>query len=417
MKPYTKLFKENHIGNVQYTDWSDFKNKINNISYFNSEQELCNQVGMNYNTYTKINNVSMQNWIDSISTSLLHVLDVTHLEIPKPNSFIFKNMLQQTRFLEICKKNNLLMWSELVSAKDNEGKKIQVKNLYMQTIDQNNPTSIHKLNEIIQYIYLYRLYHSVKSKTAKLPKALYRGIRYQNIMNYNSIQELTKEIWKKDSSYEMSRKECYDAVVDHIIENGLSNIIDGPYLSFTSSYTTAKMFTEFGGIKGKGEGFVLKIDPSKVEIVSSELTDPLFKEPNPVSGKKENEYIVNIPSNYIFKKEDIEIIDKDYFIATKNPMCVNLFDHDNLKAIYDLNVNGKNYTIEAKGIWNNRGDKLVLNYEIVNSNNFYKTRKEFMDDHHFDPSVNEKNLVNISNFKIYKTSDSSYTRRNWKEIV
>ena len=60
------------------------------------------------------------------------------------------------------------------------------------------------------------------------------------------------------------------------------------------------------------EGIVVRVEASKVEIITSEKTEKLLAKTDYVSKKREQEYIIRIPNNYKFKKDDITITDEDY---------------------------------------------------------------------------------------------------------
>lgn len=185
----------------------------------------------------------------------------------------------------------------------------------------------------------------------------------------------------------MKRKEAIDIIIDYIIKNGLQKIAVGKMLSFTASKPIASYFTN-------GEGIIISVDTSKVEIVTSEKTDPLFDQPDYVSGKKEREYIVKIPSGYKFKREDIIIEDLDYLVAEQNPLSVQFFDHDNKNADYDMD----GHHIRAHFRWNSAGTNGSVYFEI--DNGYSESRSYCKKEYGFDPMPTKENLDKITNFKV-----------------
>ena len=150
------------------------------------------------------------------------------------------------------------------------------------------------------------------------------------------------------------------------------------------------------------------VDPKKVQIITSELTEPGFDEKDYVSNKKEREYIVKIPRNYQFKKEDFIITDLEALIGDKNPLAVSFLDHDDKKATYTLD----GHEIIARFYWNNAGTKgsIVFNVDGRYSESRQYCKKEFG----FDPMPTPENISKISNFKMLYNK-SSY-RNEWEEI-
>ena len=131
------------------------------------------------------------------------------------------------------------------------------------------------------------------------------------------------------------------------------------------------------------------VDPKKVQIITSELTEPGFDEKDYVSNKKEREYIVKIPRNYQFKKEDFIITDLEALIGDKNPLAVSFLDHDDKKATYTLD----GHEIIARFYWNNAGTKgsIVFNVDGRYSESRQYCKKEFG----FDPMPTPENISKI----------------------
>lgn len=408
-------FKEN----TKYTDWSDFKAKLQNAikTGFKTVDELVHLMDMNLGRYNKIVENMILNWKDSVSKSLLHTIAHIGLQLPKKGDNIFDSLKQQTVF-------NLVA-SNGASRRDIYGNTNGVEGLgYLSRLDFtpiNNPKfvrgsdkedekdrfitiggfqatkpidhrAVEKINEIVQYIWLYSFYQHWKLKKGKikLPKVLYRGIRVSSFWDQKTLKPIIDQIWKKDTTHLMKRKEAIDVVINFIINKGLTKIADGQLLSFTASKPIASYFTN-------GEGFIVAIDPTKVEIVTSEKTEPLLDQPDYVSNKKEREYIVKIPSGYKFKKEDIIIEDLDYLVAEQNPLSVQFFDHDDKYAEYDLD----GHHIKAKFIWNSSGTKGAVEFMI--DGEFYESRGFCKKYAKFDPMPTEENLNRITKFEIKKS--------------
>ena len=173
-----------------------------------------------------------------------------------------------------------------------------------------------------------------------------------------------------------------------ICERKLHQITDGNVLSFSSSQSIASYFAH-------KEGFLLAVDPTKVEIITSELHDTRLAGKDGTNGKNEREYIVRIPTDYDFTPANVIMYDLAYFVAEQNPLCVETFNHDDLEAEYTLN----GLTIKAWYSWSsNDTGSLVFRceekdlYGIIGRGQF---KKKFG----FDPLPQKSNLPLISNFR------------------
>lgn len=388
----------NFLGSVKFDDWSDFKATFLAVKdTAASERDLVEKCGFKYDLYESIVHQSIYGWKDSVSTSLFHGLGEIGYKFPKAGDAVFANLLQQTRFLTVSAQNRFLNnFLDLETIKENG----QIKRISGSPAYTLFPGKEKKFNNILRMLFIYQYWHNVslkrglKDKTIKLPKKLYRGIRTHNLYNNPKILELIKKHETKDMSWEDRRKVYTDILLDWIYKNNINKITDGRLLSFTSSKPTAEYFAN-------GEGFILSIDPTKVEILTSELTAKEFQEPDYVSNRKEKEYIVRIPDGYKIKPEDIEIVDKEYLLAAKNPMVVQWLDHDDIYVKYKIG----DKTIRAGYDWhsNERGSiSFALKKEDSDEWNWSEGRNNFKKQYGFDPMPTPKNLNQITDLEIIK---------------
>jgi len=359
--------------------WSSFIAKLKTLSGNEPLPEILSTLDISEGLYEKTIRLAVSEWKESPSRSILHGISHMNIgQIPAAGSQIFPTLEWQTRFLLQCKNHRLISILDIGVIKKSSGEKETVKGEHALTIKRPEV-----LNNVLRCLYLYRYLNNLKK--VKLPKVLYRGIRAHDIYNHETLQPLVSAIWKADKTHEMKRKEAIDIMNGYIITRGLNKIASsGRILSFTSSMPIAKYFAN-------GEGIILKVDPSKVEIVTSEKHDEVFDQQDYFNGKHEHEYIVRIPDDYEFSKDDIIIVDKDYFIAENNPLCVQFFDHDNIEAIYTLNGT----EIKAYFSWNSSGTGGSIRFN-------WDTRGNFKKSYGFDPLPTVDNLENISNFHIKK---------------
>jgi len=426
----------NFEGSIQFNDWSDFKEKLKNAisTGFKTEEELVNLMGMNYDRYTKIRENMIMNWKDSVSKSLLHSIAQIGQKIPQKGANIFKDLKQQTQFLIIADGGlqtrnvfgntngveglgilNKMVDLQRIKNKDPKNTKFDwdlKKDVMKNYIDFNgvpaytifnneiNPertlNALNRVNEIVQYVWLYSFYHHYKLKKdkPKLPKYLYRGIR-SGWLEGSIIDDLKKKASGDGKKHEQYTKEYIDSLIDYIVKNGISKISKGKLLSFTESRDIAAYFTN-------KEGIILRVDPKKVEIVTSPKTEEFFQEADYVSGKKEKEYVIKVPANYKFTKDDIEIVHGDYWLGDNSPLAVQFFSHNDKKANYELD----GLKIMAQYVWhsNERGSIVFWN-ESDERDYFGHSRREFKKLFGVDPMPTEENMNRIKDFKISKVKN------------
>jgi hypothetical protein len=427
-------------GNIQYSDWTDFRNKLREsvLTGFNTIEELISLMGMNMEIYIKIKEHMILHWKDSLSKSIIHSIAELNYKIPKKDTNIFKDLKTQTRFLILTSGgynsrniygntmsvNGLGLLSQYrdlekiknTDPKETERDQYSNKDVMKRFVTVAGTTAftvrteegIKKVNNILQYIWLYIFYNhyilkkGIKEKTHKLPKYIYRGIRGTM---WQKAEKAIGQQWKDMTKYHSDSKfkhnkamqEKYDLLFDYILKNGIHKLTDGKFISFTASLPVAKYFSN-------KEGFVLRVETSKINIISSELTEELFDKEDYVSNKKEREYIVVVPKNYKFEKDDIIVTDEDYLIATNNPLSVGAFTHDTKEAYYDiLDDKGVKWNVHAYYVWSSN-DKGGVVYGVKKDGeedyNWAYGRNNIKKRFGFSPLPSEDNLDKISNFRV-----------------
>lgn len=372
---------------VQFDDkWSDFLHKLSS-SQISSYEQACEVVGFPYDYFTKVVDQAISYWRDSTTTSLLNgIANLSLKSVPTGN--VFSDLIWQTRFLMMATKTKLL--SRLDVRFVRKGKiVVQVKNDNALSVEGAGPFVV---NKIIRALFLYWFVNT--NKNVKLPKAIYRGIRAQDLMNHDTFGPAVAAIWKSDDTHVMKRKKAIDILIKWICDKKLHEITDAKLLSFTSSVSVAKYFSN-------GTGFCLIVDPTKVQIITSEVHDnDNIGGKDMMSGKAEKEYIVRIPDDYAFTPENIIINDLDYFIAEQNPMCVEMLDHDDKTASYKIS----GIPIEAYFQWNYSGNGGALRFRQIETghSSYFLSRIEFKKSFGFDPLPNPKNIAEITEFGLAK---------------
>ena len=361
--------------------WTPFIEKCNDITTKLLPDQACETTGISFQLFTKVIDHAFSNWRDSPTTSILHGISYLKLgQTPHEGNAVFVDLAWQTRFLIKCREiSPVFMWDMRKVFKNN--KPIMVKN--EPALTPRSTVGIYAANNVLRCLYLYWWLSS--QTLVKLPKKIYRGIRAHDLFRHNTLAPAVTAIFATDKTHIMKRKQVIDLLIQWICQRKLHQITDGNILSFTASIPVAKYFSN-------GEGFILTVDPAKVDIISSELHDERLHGKDYMSNKNEREYIIRIPANYDFKPDDIIVNDSEYFIASENPLSVTLFHHDDKEAFYTMN--GQN--INAVFYWkNNNSGSLRFRTE-----NWGGNRKEFQQRFGFDPLPNPNNLNQITNFVV-----------------
>lgn len=362
--------------------WGEFMSKVAENDH-KSFDEVATLFGYDPSFIRRIWNAALYAWKDSTSTSLINGLMNLSSKLTQPHTSmtIFDNIEQQMRFAVKAQESRLLgfLSTEVVKNKN------QIINIGGYALLKFTNKGKLSLNNLLRQLWLYWYFNT--KNDIKLPKWIYRGIRVRDIFNHDTIKPLVDHIWKMDTKYEMRRKQVIDIITNYIIEHGLSKITE-KVLSFSASASIASYFAN-------NEGLIIRVDPKRVEIITSELHDEVLDQTDYVSKKHEKEYIAKIPHDYKFDKSDIEIVDLDYYVAEENPLAV--AHHDGSSKKFKYTMNGTN--IVARWQWNSNGigGKVVYNIE---NDWFPVSRTEFKKTHGFDPLPTKKNISDITNFAV-----------------
>ena len=409
---------------IKFDDWSSFQETVEKAveKGFSTDEEFVNLIGFDFNLYTKIRENAIYNWIDSISKSLIHSINNITDEFPTKGTPIFKDLTDQTRILLVMGRgkqtSNMfgqvnstiglsMIPSEMLLTKiknidyngsgKTEDRYLNTNGQYLLTTDRADIAE--KVNNIIRYMWCYIFLQKLKIKDKKIkkPKFLYRGIRNDQLYKiFKDVKEL--EHPKHDKHYHNAANYIM-LVKKYLVGKNVKDLLEGRFCSFTSSYDVAKYFANSRGI-------VIKVDTNDVDIVASELTEEIFKEPNSYTNKKEKEYIVDVKNSVIVDDSSIMIEHEDYYMSMLSPLYVNYISHDNILARYDYNNNGDVVHVEAYGYWQT-DTKFVKRFRNKSDKGWGMSKKEFMDEFKFDPTPSENNLNLISNFRLYNVNNYS----------
>jgi hypothetical protein len=370
--------------------WSEFIDKLNSAPIQDFKQ-ACDVTGISPDYFQKVIVSAIGHWRESTTTSILNGISNISLDTI-PHGDIFTDIAWQTRFIIMAMNSKLLSRLDVSNILDKKNKPIQVKNEFAKTVNNIGQTTV---NKIIRTLFLYWFVNN--KKQVKLPKFIYRGIRAHDLYSHPTFAPIVADIWASDKTHDMKRKQVIDTLKNWICDKKLHQLLDSKLLSFTSAINIAKYFSN-------GEGFYLRVDPRKVEIITSEIHDEEnVASRDIVSDKNEREYIIRLPVDYEFKPDDIIINDLSYFIAEQNPLSVGLFDHDDKLAKYEMD----GIPIEAYFSWNSAGNggRLLFKQTTSTDNgyngyNWYLGRGNFKKQYGFDPLPTPSNLASIKNFVI-----------------
>jgi hypothetical protein len=333
--------------------------------------------------YNKVSENIIRNWINSPSQSLLHAFE---------NVDFSKDYVPNIQLTDSFKKN--LRWLVLMT----NGYAARVTGLgllYTHNFVDENGKSFHNsmsvsdtqynlkdeykpiADEVLSSVYAYIQNQKIAAKTAKLPKYVYRGIRFNTLkLDRTSVE---------GENYKVNEGRAKSQALDNF---DLTQSAEGNFQSFTSDINIAKYFAN-------GEGFVIKIELTPEMIVSSVLTEPQLQDINPYHNKCEKEYIIDVKEVKHF--EIAEITDFDTLLYKGDINMVNYISHDDISV--KAKLNGFDFTFY--GYWK--------------TNTKFKISVHFNNDHiaHYDESMSAakklfgKNFLNqIQNFEVYYRTSS-----------
>jgi hypothetical protein len=363
---------------ILFSDWSDFKSKLEVAKTSPDEQTFCKEIGIDHTRYTKMISDSIQKWRISPTQSLLRGLE--GVDGAKEGKPIFRSLLEQTRFITSARPivGTLSLGARPIIQK---GDLVKVANTRALTADQK------PVNNVLKMLYAYYYWNALK--TIKIPKVLYRGVRFSDLFSHPEIEKLIKSFDYGDRSFRERHQVNVNIVVDYIIAHGLQKISETTIVSTSTSQSVAKFFAN-------GAGMIMRIDPKRVHIMTSEQHDDRLQGGSyDTNYRDEKEYIIAIPEDYNWTRDDIIIHSLDYFHAENSPLFVSLMDHDDYAAHYTMN----DTQIVVKCWWKNN-TSLIQRFNGM-------SRGEFKKSHHFDPMPTPNNLNQITNFEIRKA------RSNW----
>jgi hypothetical protein len=331
---------------------------------------------------------AIQAWREQPQASLLNCVSKTlDGQCQGP---IFEDLLRQTRFILKAQEAGLLFRGDTIQVRDGQGQPIRLTN------DANaltiRPEAMAKVGAIVRFFYLYarRNQAMIAHKQVKVPKILYRGIRYRDLIRHPYVMQAMKDLdinWG-DLPHLHGRKHSLKVVNEVLTKSSLVDILHSPILSFTASRKVAEFFAN-------GEGVVLALDTTKVpfQTITSCHHEVSMSGPDPMNGRLEQEWIIGLDRDYVVSPEALTVMDKDYLLAINSPLSVALLDHDDIKARYTM----CGHAIESQYTWrtNNSGR---LEFRISGD---YYTRKGVRDKYGFDPMPNSLNVGDVEDFKLF----------------
>lgn len=417
---------------IKFNDWSEFKKLVESTieNGFNDESDFIEKVGLDLEKYDKIKKSLVNNWIDSISKSVIHsITNIVH-DFPKDGENIFDDIKVQTSMIYVMG-SGFSSVNIFGSYNSVEGLNIIPSHMHFDKIENLNKESseryasvggyklvtttnkilIDKINDIIKYVWCYVFLQDIKLKKTniKLPKYLYRGIR-----KFPKKANITYR--KYDDNYTISSAMNSIKIVEELVGKKVSDVLDGKFASFTSSIDVAMLFAN-------KSGYVIRVKTDDIKIMSSELTEELFKEKNPITNRYEKEYIVCPKDSAIIGKDDIIISSEEYYMATASPLAINYISHDNRIVSFEYEHNGLVFHCEARGSWRSN-DKFSVLYSVEsvdgNINKEFRTwllgRNEFIKEFGFNPKPTEKTMHKFKNVKVYDYDRYSYKKKLMPKI-
>jgi len=372
---------------AKFTDWSDFIAVVNQVIQdgFNDDNDFITKIGFDKETYNKVGENIISNWVDSITKSLLHYIsDYDVMEMPKPGASICRDYKSQLRLLTISgsgyNQRNIfgtydntsglrmipstMMLDAIPNPKPELGERF-LKHNGVTLLYVKKDAVLVRLNLVLQYVWVYRLLQHIKIQKVKLPKILYRGVR-------GRVEPILDKAKAGNLTY--------------------NDVLEDNYMSFSSVYNVSKKFAD-------SDGYVLSIDTNEVIVIACALTDDILASKNHITNVYEKEYIVKVKDrSKKISLDNIHIEAGDYYRDINSPLFANYIDHDVYVVRYEIENGSDTYDIEYKGYWasNTQFSK------HISFDDFHGNVRDFVKRFGFNPLPTKNNLDKIKNFKIFR---------------
>lgn len=349
-----------------------------------SVQEIAELASVDPVTFPEMIAATLRTWRISPSRSFINV--IRNADRATPGASMFGSILEQSRILASGAEIDALPNTRggyIRKLVGSDKKPVMVAHDgHALTATEEGATAINRLARAI-HVWGKRNAARIAVGDVKAPKALFRGVRSKHIRTPAAQRP-------EDTTYAQRACRRTAEQVTQLSEMAFGEIAESPILSFTATETIADYFT-------MDEGFVVRLDPTEVEVIASWSTDDALSGKDHVNGRHEREWIVRVPRDLSVRAEDIRIHDRTWHVAMGLPEGIRTLHHHTV-ASYELD--GRR--VRARFVYNPSGIGGALRYTVDDgwSMSRMATRKAMG----FDPLPDGDRLQSVRNL-VYTEED------------
>lgn len=264
------------------------------------------------------------------------------------------------------------------------------------TASENGSIHINKLARSMR-VWEMRNAALVRNGKIKLPKKLYRGVREADIrLDFAGVKQEDGENHHVYSARHTA--EHYNALTTKTVAETMPSTI----LSFTSTESVAKFFVD-------ERGYLLEIDPSDADIVTTYLLNTELDEVDYVSKKHEREWIVRIPGDMKLTEDNLHIWNADWLMVNGDYRAIPMVGHSTY-ATYEMD----GQKIRAKFEYNASGNGGKIFFKI-NDDWYQATHSEAKKQLGFSPIPTAADQV--QNLKFWDYDRYSYSGKKKDTLI
>lgn len=277
--------------------------------------DIAGVSGLDIESFNSILADSLGEWRQNPARSFINVVAQANQAVE--NQPMFSDLLRQTLVLGgLCRVARDQM-GHLGGVPDPNSRVKYIRLSHNCTAITALPGSEEHINNLARGVRIWEMRNAalVRSGKVKAPKRLYRGVRGANIKVPGD-----PGIERDGRPHEQFAADWTQARFDYMTSAPIADVFFSPILSFSANEDVARYFAN-------GEGFIVGVDPTEVEIVSCFKLDEALDQKDYVSKRHEREWIIRLKPEAVIPKADVDIYDADWLMVQGDYRGIALAGH------------------------------------------------------------------------------------------
>lgn len=307
-----------------------------------TDEDIAARSGLDLTAFKQMIAAGIRDWRNSPSRSLINLLACD----TSSNAPIFRTMREQTRAIVALSNAGILDLNRggpVRAVIGDDRKPVQISGSSAMTLAEDGYAPFCSAMTALR-LWAGRNAARVRLGEIKLPKILHRGIRLKDVpadVEHGADDPFPIRSCRRLATAERALAETPLAALSH------SSI-----LSFTAQRPIAEYFT-------KNEGFVVDVDPSKVEVIASWSTDEHLDGHDVVHGRHEREWILRIPPDLVLDTGAIHKHDYVWHRSFAEQKAVAMVEHYD---VADYMLDGRK--VRAWFMYRSSGNGGAVRYQV-----------------------------------------------------